>query len=327
LVSEVTAEMLAAQVSDPILREAYRRLGVESFIVAPLWARGRVIGNVSFVRAGRSRPAFGELDAATATELARRTALSLDNARLLARERAAALTLQRSLLPDLPTIAGVTVAARYRPADAHSQIGGDWYDVLPLPDGSVGIAIGDVMGHDLDAAAAMGQLRSVLRGYAWDGDDPATVLHRLDRLVTGLGMAQLATAVYGRMQLEPSGNARLDYANAGHPPPVLRRPDGTTEVLTGGHAPLIGLPIETERDLATLCVEAGSILVLYTDGLVEDSDRPAEEGVAALRSVLETAPADAGPEELCDLVLSGLSRKHGHADDVALLILRLDPPA
>lgn len=326
----VTGAALDAQVSDPVLRQAYRALGMRSVIIAPLWARGQVIGNVSFVIADPARLVYTEADAATATELAQRTALTLDNARLIARERAAAETLQRSLLPELPVIAGMTIAARYLPANAHAQVGGDWYDVLPLPDGSVGVAIGDVMGHDLEAAAAMGQLRSVLRGYAWDGAEPVTVLSQLDRLVRGLGMAQLATAVYGRLQVLPYGGARLDYANAGHLPPLVRQADGTTMLLDRAHAPLIGLPVVVDRDQDTVALPAGSTLVLYTDGLVEDRSQPAEEGIARLRAVLEGAPADADPDRLCDLVIEGLRDGSTRADDIALLILRLDadvPPS
>lgn len=190
VVEVVTDALLEAYVEDAVRRDAYRALGMCSVVIAPLWARGRVIGNVSFVIGDPGRRPYSPADAATATELAQRTALTLDNARLINRERAAAETLQRSLLPALPDIAGLSIAARYLPANNRAQVGGDWYDVLPLPDGSIGIAVGDVMGHDLEAAAAMGQLRSVLRGYAWDGDQPAPVLSRLDRLVNGLDMAQ-----------------------------------------------------------------------------------------------------------------------------------------
>jgi serine phosphatase RsbU (regulator of sigma subunit) len=324
LVAEVTEQMLATRVPDPVLRQAYRDLGMTSVIVAPLWARGRVIGNVSFVLADHSRPAYSEADLAVASELAQRTALALDNARLIARERQAVETLQRSLLPELPSVPGVAVAARYLPANDQAQVGGDWYDVLALPDGSIGLAIGDVMGHDLEAAAAMGQLRSVLRGYAWDGAEPASVLSRLDHLVTGLGMAQLATAIYGRLQLHAPTGATLDYANAGHLPPLLRRADGTAQLLDGAHAPMIGLPVVAERFQDRVDLPQGATLVLYTDGLVEDRSRSADEGVRELRRVVERVPPEASLEQLCEAILRDMRPESAGSDDLALLLLRLE---
>lgn len=324
LIPTVTDDLLDSSVADGTLRQAYREFGISSVIIAPLWARGRVIGNASFVRAGSGCVTYTKEDALVAAALAQQTALALDNGRLLARERAAAETLQRSLLPDLPEIPGLGVAARYLPANNHAQVGGDWYDVLPLPDGAVGIAIGDVMGHDLEAAAAMGQLRSVLRAYAWDGAGPAAALARLDHLVNGLGMGRLATAVCGRMWPSSAGG-RFEYANAGHPAPVLRFPDGSTQLLEGGHAPMIGLPALFERDQAAVHVPAGATLVLYTDGLVENRDQPADQGIAQLRRVLEAAPADGSLEDLCDLLLDRLLPARRSGDDVALLVLRPHP--
>ncbi len=324
LLSEVTDEVLDQQVADPFVRQAYRDFGMRSVIVAPLWVRGRVIGNASFVRADCGSQAYTEVDMLVAGELAQRTALALDNARLLTRERVAAETLQRSLLPDLPDVPGVQVAARYLPADNHAQVGGDWYDVLPLPDGDIGLAIGDVMGHDLEAAAAMGQLRSVLRAFAWDGAAPALALTRLDHVVSGLNIGRLATAVYGRLRLDPGGGGHFDYANAGHPAPVLRLPDGTTTLLGDAHAPMIGLPLVSERSTARATIPAGATLALYTDGLVEDRTRPVDRGIEQLRRTLEAAPADCRPDELCDLILDRL-RPARHSDDIALLVLQLGP--
>jgi serine phosphatase RsbU (regulator of sigma subunit) len=326
LMARVTEDVLDEQVADEMMRQAYRDFGTRSVIIAPLWARGRVIGNASFVRSESECGAFTHEDTLVAAELAQQTALALDNARLLARERVAAETLQRSLLPELPDIPGLGVAARYMPANNQAQVGGDWYDVLPLPDGDIGLAIGDVMGHDLEAAAAMGQLRSVLRAYAWDGAGPAAALARLDHLVSGLRIGRLATAVYGRMRLSRAGGGRFEYANAGHPAPVLRLRDGTTELLEGAHAPMIGLPGVFERTQAAVDVPAGATLVLYTDGLVESRSQPAEEGVAQLRRVLESAPADGSLEDLCDLVLDQLRPDRRLADDIALLVLRPDRP-
>jgi serine phosphatase RsbU (regulator of sigma subunit) len=218
------------------------------------------------------------------------------------------------------------VAARYLPANNHAHVGGDWYDVLPLPDGDIGLAIGDVMGHDLEAAAAMGQLRSVLRAFAWDGAAPALALSRLDHLVNGLDMGRLATAVYGRLRLSPHGGGHLEYATAGHPPPVLRLPNGATELLEDAHAPMIGLPTVSERSTAKVTIPAGATLVLYTDGLVEDRIRTADQGIGQLRRVLEAAPADARLDELCDVILDRLRPDQHSDDDIALLLLQLAPP-
>lgn len=323
LMASVSDALLDEVVADEAMRQAYRDFGTRSVIIAPLWARGRVIGNASFVRSECA--SFTREDTLVAAELAQQTALAFDNARLLAQERAAAETLQRSLLPDLPDVPGLGVAARYMPANNHAQVGGDWYDVLPLPDGGIGLAIGDVMGHDLEAAAAMGQLRSVLRAYAWDGAAPAAALARLDHLVSGLHMGRLATAVYGRMKLSPAGGGQFEYANAGHPAPVLRLRDGTTTLLEDARAPMIGLPAVFERRSASVPVPAGATLVLYTDGLVESRTQPADQGIERLRRVLERAPVDGPLEDLCDLVLDQLRPDRRSTDDVALLVLRPGP--
>jgi hypothetical protein len=170
---------------------------------------------------------YGPRDVHLAADLAGRAGLAVDNARLYETEHAAAVTLQRTLLPAVPDVAGLQIAARYLVGVDGNQVGGDWYDVLQLPDGAVGIAVGDVVGHDLRAAAAMGQLRGVVRSYAWGGDQPGSVLDRCDQLVQGLEMAAMATAVYARLDPpDPDGTRTLHYANAGHPTPLLLTPEG-----------------------------------------------------------------------------------------------------
>ena len=141
----------------------------------------------------------------------------------------------------MPDVAGVQVAARYLVGVDGNQVGGDWYDVLDLPDGAVGLAVGDVVGHDLRAAAAMGQLRGVLRSYAWDGGRPGSVLDRCDQLVQGLEMAAMATAFYARVEPPDSDGGRmLSYANAGHPAPLLLEPEGALVRLDEQRSPMIG---------------------------------------------------------------------------------------
>jgi PAS domain S-box-containing protein len=242
-----------------------------------------------------------------------------------AREHSTVLALQRSLLPVLPLVPGLELAARYLPGSERAEIGGDWYDVLPLPDGSTGLAVGDVMGHDIQAAASMGQLRSVLRSYAWEGHSPAGVLDRLNQLVCGLGMAKLATCVYAR--IEPAtadGPAVLRWANAGHPPPMLKLPDGTVQVLTDGASLLIGVNRRpgAERGSASLPVQPGATLLLYTDGLVEDPDRDIDDGLDLLRQTLADADDHLPVEQLADRLMSAAGQGH-QDDDRCLLLVRI----
>ena len=258
-----------------------------------------------------------------------RAAAGAAEARQYASEHELTLALQRSLLPTLPVVDGLQLAARYLPASESAEVGGDWYDVLPLPGGSTGIAIGDVMGHDLHAAASMGQLRSVVRSYAWEGYGPAEVLDRLNYLVHGLGMARLATSVYARLEPAHAGqDAMLRWANAGHPPPMLRTPDGAVELLTDASSVLIGatlgsLPAMNQRPEAQRAMPSGSTLLLYTDGLVEDRSRDIDEGIETLRTVFAGTEAAMGVDDLAGHVITEC-HGGGNDDDTCLLIVRLD---
>jgi serine phosphatase RsbU (regulator of sigma subunit) len=231
---------------------------------------------------------------------------------------------RRPLLPSLPDLPGVTGAARYLVSQEQAQVGGDWYDLFALPDGAIGIAIGDVMGHDLAAAAAMGQLRSVLRSYAYEGHSPSVVLDRLDRLVQGFEMAQAATAVFGRLLLDDSG-ATLLFANAGHLPPILRHPDGSVHQIQRASSPLIGVlrPGEQRRSEAALSISRGSLLLLYTDGLVETRQREYDTGIDELCAALTGLDSRTGPEEVCEELLRALVGGL-QEDDIALLAVRID---
>ena len=248
----------------------------------------------------------------------------MDNARLYSKEHEVAVALQRSMLPALPEVPGLEMSAHYFAGSERADVGGDWYDVLPLPDGSVGVAIGDVMGHDLTAAAAMGQLRSVLRSYAWEGHRPADVLDRLDRLVQGLGMAQLATCVYGR--LEPvEGGALLHYANAGHLPPVVQDRSGEARSLDGGKSVLIGAPSRADgagRTDASAYLPYGSTLLLYTDGLVEDRNTDVDAGVQRLCTLVSRHDPALGVSVLCDRLLDELLTGP-RTDDAAVMAVRI----
>jgi serine/threonine-protein kinase RsbW len=271
---------------------------------------------LTLVSAGSGRR-FGESDLALAEELAGHAAAVIDRARRHDREREAAHTLQRSLLPDeLPLVAGVASAARYLPGTEGAEVGGDWYDVIPLAHGAVGVAIGDVAGHDMGAAAEMGQLRNVLRGYAVRDDSPATVLHDLRRFCEVVGIERIATVAY--LWLSPA-TGRVRVASAGHFPAVVRRRTGAVELLGVSPAPPLGLesppPPETEAQL-----ERGDAVVLFTDGLVERRGAHPDDGLERLTSTIASAP-DGEPEALCDLIIARVVEPGARDDDVALLVL------
>ena len=322
---QVDDALIDAGTQDPELADLFRQVGLSSVMLLPLRARRQVLGVLSLFTDGSGR-SFDEDDLAMAADLGRRAALTVDNARLYSREHEVAEQLQRSLLPQLTAIPGLDHAARYLPGSTAAQVGGDWYDLFQLPDGAVGIAVGDVMGHDMTAAAAMGQLRSVLQSYAWQGSAPAVVLDRLDQLVQGLDMAQLATCLYGRLEPAADGEPRrLRLANAGHLPPAVRAPDGSVRLVDTTASLLVGAALGTVRDEVELEVEPGSVVVLYTDGLVEHRGRPIDQGLQALAEALRTAP-DGDADAVCEHLLTELA--YGDLDDdVALLVVRvLDRP-
>jgi anti-anti-sigma factor len=215
------------------------------------------------------------------------------------REHRIAETLQRSLLPDrLPELPGVLLAARYVPASADMEVGGDWYDVVQLPNGQVGLAIGDVAGHGLRAASTMGQLRMGLRAYALEEPSPAKVVSRLDRLVSQLLVSEIVTLVYLVLDLE-SGIVQL--ANAGHPPPLVVGPGGQTSYLENGLGSPLGCdnpkPVETSFRLVP-----GSTLLLFTDGLVEKRGVSIQEGLE--RMEILAADCDQDIETFCEVILA-----------------------
>ena len=237
-------------------------------------------------------------------------------------EHQVAESLQRSLLPRLPDLPGLELAARYLASGAGQQVGGDWFDAFPVTGGRCGLVVGDVIGHDVAAAGAMAQIRALLRGYAVDGDSPSSVLTRLDRVVDELHLTQLVTVFYGLLDAPAAdGSRRLRYTNAGHVPPVLRHPDGSVDSLAGGASVVIGAPISSgyEEGEATLAV--GSTLTLFTDGLVEV---PGDSLTDGLDRVAQTVSGveDKTPDELCDELLADISLR-SLRDDVALLVVRL----
>jgi serine phosphatase RsbU (regulator of sigma subunit) len=239
----------------------------------------------------------------------------------LAEEHRVKESLQRAVLPArLPPVAGVELAARYLPADMPSLVGGDWYDAFCLPDGSLAVATGDVVGHDLEAAATMGQVRNALRAYAFSDDPPAEVLSRLNRLLTGLGDHGLATALFGR--LDP-GQRMFHWACGGHPPPLLIGATGV-QLLASPAGAMLGAVPEARYTDAHAALEPGDLLVLYTDGLIERRGSDLDQDFAAL---IEAAAGLGGrsAESVCATLIARLLPDQEHEDDVCLLVLRILP--
>jgi PAS domain S-box-containing protein len=251
-----------------------------------------------------------------------RVALAIDHARVYEREHRIAETLQRSLLPErLPHLPGLDVAARYLPAADEAEVGGDWYDVLPVPGGGVGLVMGDVAGKGLAAASMVGQLRSALRAYALEGHAPARVLEQLNRLIwTESDESQMATLIY--LVVDPA-EGEVRWVNAGHPPPLLVNGAESPQYLEGGSSvPLGVLPFPDFEEVAVR-MDPGGAVVLYTDGLVERAGEHIDAGLGRLVSAVRNAPVE--PEQLCDHVLRELVPDGGTPDDVALLTLRTIP--
>lgn len=308
---------------DPVVEKLYQRLRPRSTLIVPLRARGRVLGALTLCTERPYGRAYTQRDVHVASDLAARAGLAMDNARLYARQHDAVETLQRSLLPVVTNVPGLTVATRYLVSTDDAQVGGDWYDLLALPDGAVGLAIGDVVGHDLRAAAAMGQLRGVLRSYAWEGMAPGAVLDRCDQLVQGLDMAAMATAIYAKLLPAGEGGERvLHYANAGHPPPLLRLPDGETRFLDEHISPLIGAVTASDRDGAAVSCPPGSSLLFYTDGLTEVRRSDSQERSELLAAAMAESPCG-DMERLCELVLERMATPDLR-DDIALLAIHLN---
>ncbi|MFJ4188684.1 SpoIIE family protein phosphatase [Kitasatospora sp. NPDC089509] len=318
LVSEVTEEELRRIVASPDRVQPALASGVHSYLMVPLVARGLVLGGAEFVRSRNPVP-FGPADRSLAEELAARTALAIDNGRLYRRERDTALTLQRSLLPqEIHRTLGLELAYRYLPSSVVSEVGGDWFDVVPLSSGRVALIVGDVMGHGIRAAATMGQLRTVARTLITLELRPTRVLHRLDEATAALGEGQFATCVC--VVYDPADRS-CTAACAGHLPPVVAD--------TAGHARLVELPpgaplgvggVPFEGVEFTLPEEA--ILTLYTDGLVERRGHDLDEGLELLcRTVADRRQS---LEQTCDAVLTRLTGPTAE-DDIAVIMAQVRP--
>ncbi|HLY48136.1 MAG TPA: SpoIIE family protein phosphatase [Solirubrobacteraceae bacterium] len=304
-------EVGKADIHNPILRQK----GIRSMLGVPLIVESELIG---VLHVGSLTPRqFGQRELAVLQLAAARAAPGIERARLfsaLEHEHRMAMLLQRSLLPRaLPEVVGVKVAARYLPA--RDEVGGDWYDVVELPRGLIGLAIGDVVGHGVRAAALMGQLRTALHAYAEEGHGPSLTLELVDRFVQSMGEYAMATASYAIFDPE---TGRLRIATAGHPPPVIISPRGARVVDVAPGAPLGGFPYGTcpEQEVS---LETDEIVVLYTDGLVERRGVPLTESIEKLVVALTGAGT---AERACQVAVSDLVPEEGLADDVAIVAMQ-----
>ena len=311
--------MLRAIARDDEHLEGLRLLRLGSALVVPLQAGGRPLGVLTLVR--DAVDAWTDDEVLLVGDLSHRMATAVDNAVRFRRERETALTLQRSLLPRvLPDVPGLRFGHRYLPGTLDSAVGGDWYDVLPLSGGLVGLAIGDVMGRGVEAAAVMGQLRAALRAYAMVEQSPSAVLSLLDAAVDSLESSAITTCLYA--VLDPR-TRRLRIASAGHLPPLLVHADGGGEYLELDPGPPLGLAWEPPAEIETALPE-GAVLLLYTDGLVEDRHQPVEDGMLRLRNACSGETLDT-PDELCDHLLRAAGRDGRLDDDCALLAVCMRP--
>ncbi|MGW1285468.1 SpoIIE family protein phosphatase [Streptomyces sp. NPDC002586] len=319
LVPRVTEE-LSERISGEFEKRDLRPLiGGRSLLIVPLKARNVVLGFMVLMRRP-DRPQFDDMDRTTGAELAARAGLVLDNARMYTYQENVADTLQDSMLPQVtPRMAGCDVATRYLPGTRLGRIGGDWFDTVKLPGSRTALVVGDVMGHGLNSAAMMGQLRTAVQTMAAMETPPAQLLRNLDDLARRLGDTYLATCLYA--VYDPI-RGELHLANAGHIPPVLvRAEDGSSELLelpTGAPIGVGGVPFETTR----LKVAPGDRLVLCTDGLVEVRGSDIGEGLAALCE--SAAHPAASMDDACDTIIRALNTHGGRKDDVALLMARLN---
>ncbi|MFG3705197.1 GAF domain-containing SpoIIE family protein phosphatase [Micromonospora sp. NPDC047670] len=302
----------------PEMPEIAARLGFSSHLSVPITGAGRVLGCITLIN-GPARRHFDDSDLLIAEDVGRRVGQAIGNSRRYGQQRHVAHVLQHSMLPRLPATDDLELAARYQPAADRVEVGGDWYDAFRQPGGDLIAAIGDVAGHDIEAAATMGQLRNLVRGNAYGRPDAVgELMSRLDETIRGLRIPAAATAALVRLRADDAGGQRVTWCNAGHPAPLVVRAGGAVQVLGGTPEPLLGLSRPVRRTSRHAHLAAGDTLLLYTDGLVERRDRSIDEGMAELAERL--GGTDRLPlGELCDMLLTAARHRE---DDVALLAVR-----
>ncbi|MGH4015291.1 MAG: SpoIIE family protein phosphatase [Pseudonocardiaceae bacterium] len=295
--------------------QLWRSAGVHTVVTVPVITGGLVLAVVAFI-AFRGRAGYTEDDLTLLQQIGLRASVAIGHGVAYQRSREHALALQRSMLTDPPEVPGLQLAACYRPAGQDAEVGGDWYDAFLLPGGDLAVVIGDVVGHDMAAAASMGQLRSMLRALAVDtGSTPDDVVARLDRLATGLQVTSFTTLLYGRIR-QTGSQCLLCWANAGHPPPLLVDSGGAGRLLTEAQGLVLGTQPDTGRRCMEVPLPPGSTLLLYTDGLTERRGGRPDDDVVERCAALAGLPLD----QLCDELLSGAPPY----DDIALLAVRVE---
>jgi serine phosphatase RsbU (regulator of sigma subunit) len=324
---ELTEEIVASMVPDQAAREALAPLRPAAAAGFPLLARGELIGGFTLINEPE-RGAHTEAELRTAEIASRRAALALDNAQLAAANQQVAERLQLSLLSPPVQPDQLELAVRYLPATQGVSIGGDWYDAFLQPDGDTVLVIGDVMGHDIEAAAAMGQVKTLVRGIAFDRlEEPAGVLRRVDHALVGLAVPAMATALVCRVEQDADdrerGLRRLRWSSAGHPDPMLLLADGTVVDLEAPVGPPLGIGWLGPRVDGTATLPENSTLLLFTDGLFERRGLPLDDGRAQVRDILRGS-ADVPLDALCDRLLTEMLGD-GVEDDVAVLAVRAHP--
>jgi serine phosphatase RsbU (regulator of sigma subunit) len=317
LYADIPDEMLVAGARDEEHLRLSRELHLRSAVIVPLAARGRILGVITLIR-GEAGERFGPADLALAEDLARRAAVSMDNAQLHNAAQDVAVQLGRAVLPEsLDDVPGWQIAVHYRPG-GQAEVGGDFYDAVPTPEGGLAFFVGDVMGHGLVAAAAMAQMRAALRAYLSIDPEPSQVMTRMDAMFANLGIARLVSLLYG--VIGPDGRVRL--VNAGHHRPLVVGIDGSTRWITS--VPQRPLGVGGDDRVVTECrVAADDVVLLFTDGLVERRDESIDTGLARLAEAASGLARSPGPGALDRLVTQvGLD---GGEDDVTALTLRRAP--
>jgi PAS domain S-box-containing protein len=315
LLAQTWDEMTGHVAYTPGQADALRARGVHSLILVPLIARGVTLGIAAFCRAENPEP-YGQCEVRLVSDLASRAAVHIDNARLYTREHTTAVTLQRSLLPShIPPVPGLEVAYRYQPASQAAEVGGDWFDVIALDSGQVALVVGDVTGHGTHAAALMGQLRTTTAALARLGHPPGQIMAQLSALVAAHGDEAGATCLYA---VYDPASRRCRLTRAGHLPPALLRPGGTVEFpdLPGGMMLGVG---QGRYPVTDTHLPQGSVLALYTDGLIEQPGQDLATGMSRLARALTASPAQS-PDQLCESILA--STDPPSHDDIALLLAR-----
>jgi serine phosphatase RsbU (regulator of sigma subunit) len=322
VIPALSPERMALSLADDDARAALLALAPASAAAVPLTSRGQTVGVLCLLNEAERGP-HPAADVDTAVEIGRRAGMALHHSRLYGQQRELADALQRSMLTEPPRSEHGEIVVRYVPAAEGAEIGGDWYDAFLQPDGATVLAIGDVVGHDTRAAAAMGQVRGLLRGISYSGGgSPAHVLGEVDRALAGLSLPTMATALVARLEPQDDGALLLRWSSAGHPPPVLVDADGEVRLLGADAADLLlGVVPGSRRHDHVVRLSPGATVLLHTDGLVERRDRDIDAGTDELLRVLHECAA-LPLEQLCDAVLARMFLPDAE-DDVAVLAVRL----